>query len=155
MLIKTIANKAALLRCPHNNLKRLRIWGFLREFSQCLRLFVPLVVFAVTRESIGRAVLSEAVRLTMEEEAERQTGMFLRGEIKIKPTFRKMKGNGKGKPIVKWFSIKVSWFSWRAEACWAWLCQVFRSLSASSTAEFSFKERSLYWLLKVHSKTSL
>lgn len=64
-------------------------------------MFVPLVVFAVTRESIGRAVLSEAVRLTMEEEAERQTGMFLRGEIKIKPTFRKMKGNGKGKPVVK------------------------------------------------------
>lgn len=50
------------------------------------------MVFAVTQESIGRAVLSEAVRLTMDEEAERQTEMFLRGEIKIKPTFRKMKG---------------------------------------------------------------
>lgn len=100
MLIKTIANKAAPLRCPHNNLiEDLRFSQ--RVFAQCLRLFVPLVVFAVTRESIGRAVLSEAVRLTMEEEAERQTGMFLRGEIKIKPTFRKMKGNGKGKPVVK------------------------------------------------------
>ncbi len=40
------------------------------------RAVCPISGISRHTESIGRAVLSEAVRLTMEKEAERQTEMF-------------------------------------------------------------------------------